>query len=525
MQNRYLKGAIVSSFIAIATGVLLFGINATFGAPTYQPPGDSVKPTFNGMTTTGSIDAQGGITNSKSLPVLISAPYGIDVRGNIKNGSTDQVSVDGNLYISGQLKVDNIYDAFKGFIGIYSPLTVTKDATFNANIDAQGVIKNTTGVGGVNPVKVDDSLDVTGELSNSAGFFTINDTDGIYIRGPINDPTAEPVIINDSNGVRIDGGGLDIRNGYITNNYTGFAQPVTISDPDGINLLGKIFNNNLNSAVEIDDPEGLKLDSGNLDIQLGSIVNTTPGQPVKITDPDGIDVRGNISNLINGKAVVISDSDGLDVRGPITNSTDIEVVIDNNLRSTGSLETDTYAKISQWLTVLGKATIFDLLTAKKGITVESGNLNFATVAGGNISNAVEISNANSISSPNKNLVLSAKDALGNILSSLTVNGSNAKVDVKGALNVTGKVTATGGFGTFTPRPSAAAVTVIPNSYGTASATCIGSEILLSCSMWNAGGGFINSILPNGKTCSGYIFNNSDVNTSIKMYATCFDQTQ
>jgi hypothetical protein len=49
----YFKKALVSSFLAIFTGVFIFGLSSVFGAtfpPSEVPPGGLTSPTFSGLT-------------------------------------------------------------------------------------------------------------------------------------------------------------------------------------------------------------------------------------------------------------------------------------------------------------------------------------------------------------------------------------------------------------------------------------------------------------------------------------------
>ena len=151
MQNKYFKSAIISIIIAVMTGVLLFGISVTLGAPTYQPPGTDVKPTFNGATFTGDIDFQNGaIKNStgNNLGVV-----------NIQ----DHVVVNGDLGLSGSVSANK--NVTVGFVN-------------NPPSNTNGILEVINKI--INPVlnakvKIDDGLDVTGNVSNSIGDVTIDE--------------------------------------------------------------------------------------------------------------------------------------------------------------------------------------------------------------------------------------------------------------------------------------------------------------------------------------------------------------
>lgn len=161
MKNPYFKNALVSGVIAVFLGVLLLGVNAVFGdAPTYEPPGSGVSPTFTGLTVTA-----GGTIES----------------------SMDDLYINDNLTITGDSETQG--DAiFKGDLFITPNLAdVNKgNLTVRGFSDLQGVLKNTVG-----DVTVFDTFRVNGNSeffqpigNGSAGPLSINDD--LYISGTTN---------------------------------------------------------------------------------------------------------------------------------------------------------------------------------------------------------------------------------------------------------------------------------------------------------------------------------------------------
>lgn len=148
MKNKYFKSAIISSAIAITTGVLLFGINAAFGAPTYDPPGSDVRPTFNGMNVTGDImnPSTGTVTVKGDLSIIGNGF--LNILGNFTIGKADGITrlfnLYGNAFLNGSLSV-NTGTTLKGALdaqgGIYNSLGALifdDDTTFNKKLTVIG---------------------------------------------------------------------------------------------------------------------------------------------------------------------------------------------------------------------------------------------------------------------------------------------------------------------------------------------------------------------------------------------------
>ncbi|PIZ75723.1 hypothetical protein COY05_03365 [Candidatus Peregrinibacteria bacterium CG_4_10_14_0_2_um_filter_38_24] len=496
MKNRYLKGALISSSIAVVTGVLLFGINATLGAPTYQPPGSDVKPTFNGMTSTGTIDSQGEITNSKNLPVLISAPFGVDVRGQIQNnGETigSKVQINDPLNVVGALSVDAIYSYFVGLINIYDPAKFFKDSTFTANIDAQGAIKNTT-ASNAGAVKIDDSATI-------AGGATV--TGNIDAQGTIGNSTASnggAVKIDDADGLVLSSAGdLDLQGGLIKNSSNGNAGAVKINDP--LTIAGALT---AISGILVDGSWGIS----NSD-PAGTIVPIFDNLFVRGDDPvlngaNGVHIDGDKGSLSTNNGTLLIDSI-LGVKQNIVNPTGA-VKIDDSLEITGDLGvTGVFSSGSTfWAQALAK---FD-----KNVNIIGNIVNTSTSAFG----------GNPVSIDDDLIVTGTSNLKGNI-------------KVTGDINATGKVTATGGFGTYTSRFNAAAYAIGDTAFLSKSFACDAGEKIVSCfvNSYSADPGAsiytnesgdmqVSGLYIFSNTCWANFQNNSGARRYFKIGAVCFN---
>jgi len=623
MQNKYFKAAIISSSIAVATGVFLFGINATFGAPTYQPPGADVSPTFTGLNVTGPISNSGGALNlndSATITGDATVTGNMDLQGTIRNSTNNNAQA---------VKIDD-------------------------SLDVTGAIVNNSGVAGVNPVTIADSNGVNffGPIFNSLGIFTINDIDGIDIRGPIRNTTAAPVVINDTEGVNIAAGDLDLQAGKIKNSTANNSGNVVVNDDlqvtgntavSGDTTVSGTVNTNLVKSIgdtlNLHGGTGVKVDGT---LYASMISNTVPGDPVVITEENGLDVLGDIKSTSG--AVKVNDPDGLSVlSGPLSVSTitapgTLPVSITKGLKVT---QTGGGAGTTKALTLTagndagyygnnqilfgyngndyymhaiksrhnanGKAgNALDFYVWDQGVDAAAtsgvvGTKQVMTLDGnGNVGIGTTV--------PGSKLHVSGSDTFGNrmglLIDNIATTGTHlASVTLKTAginygdifggaanlgfglvngitispgvndqdigfrtgtqlaggatgpsmiikasgnvgigtstpstaLSVKGKITSTLGFGTITTRPSLAAVTVAPNTWGSASASCNATtvnnpaigETLLSCSVWNSGYGYVNSIYPsalNPRTCNADFFNNGASNNSMKVYAVCLDPT-
>lgn len=409
MQNSHLKNSLIAAGIAVFAGVVTLGANVAFGGtnPSQDPAtAGLIGPTFSGLTSNGDVNIQGLIKNP--LP--------------------------------------------------NSPVRIGSDLTiYNNNdkgvLDVQGLIKNYYG-----SVKIDDSsgLDVqsiqntSGTPGTKSGAVNIDDSDGLHIgdlllvdsplMNIVNQAVGKPVKIDDDLNIS---GNLDVEGGVISNsnsnklsiNETLYVNPsglpgkqiATLNDLGLYIWKGSIFINDpvLTPMLKFSDFTGGKI------LNLSSIVASTASNDLEM----GFDE--------NSPMLTLHSSPG-----------DISTTIDSNLKISGSI------------------------------------LNPTTTAPGGAGDVIIADHAK----------------------------------VNGTLTVGGKITASGGFGTITPRP-------ITNSTGVVKATCNYGEILLSCSVSNAGGGFINDTrqyaavdgTKTGPSCTYYLYNNNSASATVT--ATCLDTTK
>ncbi|MFH1284012.1 MAG: hypothetical protein ABIH78_00260 [Candidatus Peregrinibacteria bacterium] len=133
MKNKGLKVALVTGGLAVLAGVLIFGMNAAVGAPTYEPPGPGVAPTFTGLTVTGSAGVNGGLTVNTA-----------DV--------SDDVNVGGNMTVDGTVSGSDPYsssiDVSGARVEVTGGMNVNGATTFLNSVTFGGTVNVNT----LNPV-------------------------------------------------------------------------------------------------------------------------------------------------------------------------------------------------------------------------------------------------------------------------------------------------------------------------------------------------------------------------------------
>lgn len=313
MKNKYLnlKNALISATVAVFTGVLLLGVTVALGeAPTYDPPGAGVSPTFSGLTVEG--DATIGTLDNPS-----SGSGDLVIRGSIKNDvSPSSVEVDDNLKVTGNASIDggasvggdlNITGNIGNVDKIYTSFQPGK-----GDILVGGALKSNK-LGG-EPLLIDDDLDVNGDLWLLNDGWIYLDQGSIsaqqmiaggeiqggqaylpFIKSSQGDPDLDPVSIQDD---------LEITNDLKVDEikYYGLNPDNAIHILNNLNLYG----NNLLSdnfiggveAVKISDPEGVDI--------TGPIINSTGD--VKIADTINLEGKlWNANNAVNNGWVFIDD--------------------------------------------------------------------------------------------------------------------------------------------------------------------------------------------------------------------------
>ncbi|MCX6734472.1 MAG: hypothetical protein NTZ25_01010 [Candidatus Peregrinibacteria bacterium] len=215
MKNSHLKNSLIAAGIAVFAGVVTLGASVAIGAtpaPTQDPvTANGVGPTFTTATVLGNTTI-GGI---------------LDVAGSIKNtvGGILQINSPGGLDINAQIRNDTVANApvmFNDANGV---------ALKAGDLDVQaGSIKNT----GDGIVKLNGNVDISGVIRNEV------------VGGGL------PVKFNDSNGVAIQAGDLDIQAGGITNTAgttVKVKDNLEVNAGTGINTSVSIYGPNTNGQT------------------------------------------------------------------------------------------------------------------------------------------------------------------------------------------------------------------------------------------------------------------------------------
>ncbi len=185
MKNSgYLKRALVSGILAVVFGVVLLGVNAALGAPSQNPPGDNIFPTFSG----------------------------VNIKGPVQNPDTDEVNVNDSLAVSEDinlkknLNVEGVIKNPSAITQIMAAYTaslpaVTVEGTLSlkkpGNLDVQGAIFNSKlhnnsldlplyivdNVHTKGDVEIEGGLDIQGPITNSdsGGFEAVEFDSTVHI--------------------------------------------------------------------------------------------------------------------------------------------------------------------------------------------------------------------------------------------------------------------------------------------------------------------------------------------------------
>jgi len=523
MQNKYMKASIISSSIAILTGVLFFGISVTFGAPTYQPPGNDVSPTFNGVNVTGTLQNPNG---TLSITSDLNLSKGLNIIGNIVNSSLGQLG--GNSVTIGDDLTVSGWGNFKGALGVDTSLTVKGDSDVNG---ALNVGTDTTVGGNVNVSGglVTDKNTTLGWGPGTIGGTTIN------LGNPGNNSTQLNA-----------GGALSFTNNDFTKHL--------------INELA--FIKNVANFLQMTVTKG----GATAELLLGNL----PGV-VQVTGA----LQGKTGILNLGKTKVTGD---LATTGAIT-ATGLTVNFPNGvstgISNTGDFYTTNHATIEGQLFVgkgVNSMTTTDPLGISPGLAVtgdietfaninvpSKGNIKAAgsiTAVGNVIANALQIPSDNGqiINKANNPLLQTWWSALFGDYTALNsgyawtgdathpnepvsvVAGNNGVFFTKGTngtaytttlgkVDLNGHMTAAGGFGKVVKVSSNPIQVSNPAGTATASATCAAPLQLLSCSASLSGWGYINAIQPNDATATCTAWGkDTDLTSKLTVYALCLNPT-
>lgn len=181
MKNSRLKNSLIAASIAVLAGVLVFSVNAAIGdAPGYNPPGGGVSPTFNDVTAMGNVQIAGS-----------TALYGDFLALGDTNRVDGDLEVDGTLEVLEPLVVSGFYGITTGSPSDIDPVKIDDD------LDVTGALSN--GGAGWPPLSIDDSVvvesyfEVRGQLRATADF--VNPASAVPPKGTV--PVGLPVTIND----------------------------------------------------------------------------------------------------------------------------------------------------------------------------------------------------------------------------------------------------------------------------------------------------------------------------------------
>jgi|GEM_PF-2717694 len=206
--------------------------------------------------------------------------------------------------------------------------------------------------------------------------------------------------------------------------------------------------------------EKLKFDApkGSLTIDGNVGIGTTPSAKLHVAGDLQVDKGATITGLL-------SANNGLTVNGGALTVGDVLKAQKGTIISGAKLDAQAGASITGDLTVTGKATVTDLLTASKGLTVNGGALTLGDVLkaqkGATISGAKLDAQAGA--SITGDLTVTGKSTITDLLTAskgLTVNGgaltlgdvlkaqkgatiSGAKLDAQAGASITGDLTVTG----------------------------------------------------------------------------------
>jgi hypothetical protein len=293
----YFKKALVSSFLAIFTGVFIFGLSSVFGAtfpPSEVPPGGLTSPTFSGLTVK---DASGntsefnvnGITfsdneglfydpTSPEKYIWVPGIFGMNIHADdnlttsgfvvFSGGGGDKFIVDPNP--GGDVKIGNT----SSLVNVLWKLNVSDMATIGKKLTV-----------------------TTGGIEATNGGVTIKNSGGLNVSGNISNGTsadANPVVIDDkltvSKDLQVTGSGSS---GIKTNN-------IDVPDSGGFLTLNgsgaglasqvKVMSDLILSGVLKGSTGTLKTNS--IDITLGGLTSSSASglllsgtNGVKITTP------------------------------------------------------------------------------------------------------------------------------------------------------------------------------------------------------------------------------------------------
>ena len=292
----------------------------------------------------------------------------------------------GSLTIDGNVGIGTTTSAAK--LHVTGDLQVDKGATINDLLTAN---KGLTVNGGALTVLNSNSLNAQGGATISGGALTVAEVlkaqKGAIISGAILDAQAGASItgdltvkgkatINDlltaNKGLTVNGGALTVLNGNALNAQGG----ATISG--GALTVAEVLKAQKGAIISgaiLDAQAGASI-TGDLTVKGKATINDL------LTANKGLTVNGGALTVLNGNA--LNAQGGATISGGALTVAEVLKAQKGAIISGAILDAQAGASITGDLTVKGKATINDLLTANKGLTVNGGAL---TVLNGNALNA------------------------------------------------------------------------------------------------------------------------------------------
>lgn len=423
----------------------------------------------------------------------------------------------------------------------FTALTVGGNTTIGGILDVAGAIKNTVG-----------------------GILQINSPGGIDLNGQIrNDTVANaPVMFNDSNGVALKAGDLDVQAGSIKNTGDGIVKLNGNVDISGV-IRNEVVGGGL--PVKFNDANGVAILAGDLDIQAGGLKNTLGGIVQIINDLNvvgGVTATGmqlsngnsNANLLVKGGA--LSNSGNLLVTPNSISNFSSDITLQNgkgyavnignlakssNLNVNGDINATGEVKAATWLRTKDFQSTGTLWSDGdayfKFLDVFNEGVGDVQMQNGNIKASGDLTIGNNVNDQ-KFLIYPREGSVfkgdflqitsdkadgtwdwnnGIIMKRGTVEGSPSTV-----FQVNGKITSSKGFGTPSPHSTTYAVTGKSNGL---TASCNAGELLLSCGITASGWGYVNTLNQGTTSCTAY-FNNTDAgNANVTVQALCLDPTK
>lgn len=474
MKTQYFKSAIGASMLAVMVGVLSFGLNIASGAPAEAPPGAATSPTFSGVTITGDMDIQGSISDSTG-PVVINDTLSI-------SDPTGLAITIGGLTLYGS--ISNPYGAMP------KPVTIDDELAVTGNTDLQGELSNSTGDLAINDNVV---IDTTKTLTVDSLSSSLPGIKPIKVNGDI-EGTGGNVKFNDT---------VKILNG---NQF--WATGPAIFDEEV--SLAKGFYNDLGIISIRDSGFANKLNIGH-DGLSGVIAATN--NLIKINSDVNLMGAANswfniFTNAYNAGDSILTLKEGTDGKFGFSLEYDGNGTNNFNLkRFNGDTVGSTVMSVNRGS---DNAVFAGGLDVAGNIFNSAGNISIADSVDFSLGSVVNVVGS---------LVNNWPGFAVYVNDDLLVSGAST---LQGNVSSSGKITATGGFGTIN-KITGSSVSVLAGSTNAAYAYCPGSQLVESCGYYSVSPDInVYRLAPYANYCYGRAKNNAATTQTFNMYAVCLD---